>query len=72
MMVIYGLLVGLVLYCLMVLCILMLVMVNIFVVIVFIGFGMVCWWICLLMLGGVIVGGWLGVKVGNKLFLCVI
>jgi uncharacterized protein len=34
---------------------------------VFIGFGMVRWWVCLPMLAGATIGGWLGAKVGNKL-----
>ena len=34
---------------------------------VFIGFGMVRWWLCLPMLAGATIGGWLGAKVGNKL-----
>lgn len=63
----YGLLAGLAPHRLMAPRTLMLAMANTSAAIVFIGFGMVRWWICLPMLGGAIVGGWLGAKVGNKL-----
>ena len=45
----------------------MLAIANMAAAIVFIGFGMVRWWICLPMLVGAIVGGWLGAKVGKTL-----
>jgi uncharacterized protein len=46
---------------------LMLAIANTAAAIVFIGFGMVRWAVCLPMLVGAIVGGWLGAKVGNRL-----
>ncbi|UVO54975.1 sulfite exporter TauE/SafE family protein [Sphingomonas sp. SUN039] len=46
---------------------LMLAIANTAAAIVFIWFGMVRWAVCLPMLVGAIVGGWLGAKVGNRL-----
>ena len=46
---------------------LMLAVANAAAAIVFIGFGMVMWWVCLPMLAGGIVGGWLGAGVGKRL-----
>jgi uncharacterized protein len=46
---------------------LMLAIANTAAALIFIGFGMVRWWVCLPMLIGAIVGGWLGAKAGNKL-----
>jgi uncharacterized membrane protein YfcA len=63
----YGLLAGLPPYRLMAPRTLMLAIANTAAAIVFIGFGMVRWWVCVPMLAGAIVGGWLGAKAGNKL-----
>ena len=63
----YGLLAGLAPHRLMAARTLMLAIANTAAALVFIGFGMVHWWVCLPMLVGAIVGGWLGAKVGKKL-----
>jgi uncharacterized protein len=63
----YGLLAGMPPHRLMAPRTLMLAIANTAAAIVFIGFGMVRWWVCLPMLGGAIVGGWLGAKLGNRL-----
>lgn len=46
---------------------LMLAVANTAAAIVFIGFGMVVWRACLPMLGGAIVGGWAGARLGTRL-----
>lgn len=63
----YGLLAGMPPHRLMAPRTLMLAIANTAAAIVFIGFGMVRWWVCLPMMGGAIIGGWLGAKLGNKL-----
>jgi uncharacterized membrane protein YfcA len=63
----YGLLAGMPPHRLMAPRTLMLAIANTAAAIVFIGFGMVRLWVCLPMLVGAIVGGWLGAKVGNRL-----
>jgi uncharacterized protein len=63
----YGLLAGMPPHRLMAPRTLMLAVANTAAAIVFIGFGMVRWWVCLPMLGGALVGGWLGAKLGNRL-----
>ena len=42
-------------------------MANTAAAILFISFGMVRWWVCLPMMGGAIIGGWLGAHYGKKL-----
>ncbi len=64
---IYGLLAGIPPHKLMAARTLMLGVANTAAAILFIGFGMVRWWVCLPMLVGAIVGGWLGAKVGTAL-----
>ena len=63
----YGLLAGMPPHRLMAPRTLMLAIANTAAALVFIGFGMVRWWVCLPMMVGAIVGGWIGAKVGNKL-----
>ncbi len=63
----YGLLAGMPPHRLMAPRTLMLAIANLAAAIVFIGFGMVRWWVCLPMLAGAIVGGWLGARAGNRL-----
>ena len=63
----YGLLAGMPPHRLMAPRTLMLAIANTAAALVFIGFGMVRWWVCLPMMAGAIVGGWIGAKVGNKL-----
>ena len=63
----YGLLAGMPPHRLMAPRTLMLAIANTAAAIVFIGFGMVRWWICLPMLVGAIIGGWLGAHYGRKL-----
>ena len=63
----YGLLAGMPPHRLMAPRTLMLAIANTAAAIVFIGFGLVRWWVCLPMMAGAIVGGWIGAKVGNKL-----
>ncbi len=46
---------------------LMLAIANTAAAIVFIAFGMVRWWVCLPMLVGAIIGGWVGANVGKRL-----
>lgn len=46
---------------------LMLAIANLAAAIVFIAFGMVRWVLCLPMLAGAVVGGWLGARVGTRL-----
>jgi uncharacterized membrane protein YfcA len=63
----YGLLAGIPPHKLMAPRTLMLAIANTAAAIVFIGFGMVRWWVCLPMLAGAIIGGWLGAKLGTAL-----
>jgi len=63
----YGLLAGLAPHRLMAPRTMMLAVSNTAAAIVFIGLGMVRWWVCLPMLGGAIVGGWLGARYGQRL-----
>lgn len=63
----YGLLAGVPPYRLMAPRTLMLAIANTAAAIVFIGFGMVRWWACLPMLGGAVIGGWLGAHYGKRL-----
>lgn len=63
----YGLLAGMPPHRMMAARTLMLAIANTAAAFVFIGFGMVRWWLCLPMLAGAIIGGWLGAKVGNRL-----
>ena len=63
----YGLLAGVPPHRLMAPRTLMLAVANTAAAIVFVGFGMVRWWICLPMMGGAIIGGWLGAHYGKKL-----
>ena len=63
----YGLLAGVPPHKLMAPRTLMLAVANTAAAIVFIGFGMVRWWVCLPMMGGAIIGGWLGAHYGKKL-----
>jgi uncharacterized protein len=63
----YGLLAGMPPHRLMAPRTLMLAIANTAAAFVFIGFGMVRWWVCLPMLTGAIVGGWLGAHYGKKL-----
>jgi len=45
----------------------MLAVANLAAACIFIDFAMMWWWACLPMLGGSIVGGWLGALVGKRL-----
>jgi len=63
----YGLLAGVPPHRLMAPRTLMLAIANTAAAIVFIGFAMVRWPICLPMLAGAVVGGWVGAKAGNRL-----
>ena len=63
----YGLLAGLPPHRLMAPRTLMLAIANTAAAIVFIGFGIVRWRVCLPMLAGAVVGGWLGAHYGRKL-----
>ena len=63
----YGLLAGMPPHRLMAPRTLMLAVANTAAAILFIGFGMVRWWVCLPMMGGAIIGGWLGAHYGKKL-----
>jgi uncharacterized protein len=63
----YGLLAGVPPHRLMAPRTLMLATANLSAAIVFIAAGMVRWWICLPMLVGAVIGGWLGAHYGKKL-----
>lgn len=63
----YGLLAGMPPHKLMAPRTLMLAVANTAAAIVFIGFGMVDWRVCLPMLAGAIIGGWLGAHYGKRL-----
>lgn len=63
----YGLLAGLPPHKLMAPRTLMLAIANTAAAMVFIAFGMVRWALCLPMLVGSVIGGWLGAKLGNRL-----